>query len=537
MNTTNDPWYLIGLAIGVWSFVGVILMLAPVFFMTMKRRGGIKNHQNVRVIQYRENDLVESAALTPTTPTLLNSAPAWSQPQPRVVIDNPEEVAWYISRALAVLSTPPPIYPIPEREPVPALVVVPEPIPELSTEPSPVYTGQSHALVPQVAQTVPGYRATLAELRRRKQSYLFPVGWYLEDGVEQLMSVSLFNEVNNMLVSGQNDSGKDNEVRIGLCALCEMQTPAEVQVAILDGKGLDWVDWEWKAHLWHLAKYPQELPMAIRKVSKERERRNRILEAAGVKKWADYTGGDLPLLVVFISELKMIRRVLGGDKFEEWLASETAVSRAFGIRFIIGTQTASRLGTDWRSQLALYIGGFQPNQSQDEPNVNWATDDIAQTGAIAPSRLPAPPDGSGIFCVTRGRTIRNVRTPFMSDTELQAILETLPDRTAPASTPKKEAVAPEPRDVAVTFTPSTREPDDKETQRLIQTAYAIGQLEALKQPVTQRAVAEIVHGKPVGGRKAVEIRQPISDVSDHLKEMRKGQPDPDETLGLQHGEA
>jgi hypothetical protein len=156
----------------------------------------------------------------------------------------------------------------------------------------------------------------------------------------------------------------------------------------------------------------------------------RILEEAGVTKWQDYTGGDLPMLVVFISELKLINLALGRD-FESWLAGELSVARATGMRYILGTQTATRMGTDWRSQVALFIAGFQPARSQDEPNANLTGEDIKNAGAVPPSELPPPPAGSGAFCVVHGRNVRNVRQTFLSGEEITRYMRILPDKGGP----------------------------------------------------------------------------------------------------------
>lgn len=84
--------------------------------------------------------------------------------------------------------------------------------------------------------------------------------------------------------------------------------PRELLVAIVDGKGLDFQPWQAKAQTWALATDPEEIPDLLRALSAERQRRKAILSAAGVRKWDHYQGGDLPLLVVFISELSCWRR-------------------------------------------------------------------------------------------------------------------------------------------------------------------------------------------------------------------------------------
>ncbi len=161
----------------------------------------------------------------------------------------------------------------------------------------------------------------------------------------------------------------------------------------------------------------------MRALSLERERRRRILSAAGVSKWDTYRGGDLPLLVTYVSELALLQDATSAKDLERWLNTELAAGRAFGMRYIVATQTASNFATRWRSQISLYVAGFQPSQPQDTPNTGLRTSEIERGGTVPPSALPPPPSGAGIFCVVSGRDTVNVRAPLIDDTERQRWLE------------------------------------------------------------------------------------------------------------------
>src|SRR3712207_4975213 len=114
----------------------------------------------------------------------------------------------------------------------------------------------------------------------------------------------------------------------------------------------------------------------------ERERRRAILAAAGASKWERYRGDDLPLLVVYISELSLLEDATGGRELGQWLNSELAAGRAFGIRYIIATQTASNYATRWRSQIGVYLAGFQPSDSQDAPNTGLTTRELDRKSVV-----------------------------------------------------------------------------------------------------------------------------------------------------------
>jgi hypothetical protein len=63
--------------------------------------------------------------------------------------------------------------------------------------------------------------------------------------------------------------------------------------------------WSSRAQTWLLATESEQIPDAMHALSNERRRRQ-ILAQAGVSKWDEYQGGDLRLLVVFISELSLL---------------------------------------------------------------------------------------------------------------------------------------------------------------------------------------------------------------------------------------
>jgi hypothetical protein len=158
-----------------------------------------------------------------------------------------------------------------------------------------------------------------------------------------------------------------------------------------------------------------------------------MLDRAGVKKWETYTGGDLPLLVVYISELSLLADALPTrTALEQWLNSELAAGRAFGIRFIVGTQNLSNYGTRWRSQISCFLATFQPDASQDAPNTGLDTKQIRERGAIPPSQLPGAPTGKGVFTLVCGGLVATLRFPFVTDEEIAARLDRMPDQVVQA---------------------------------------------------------------------------------------------------------
>ena len=269
------------------------------------------------------------------------------------------------------------------------------------------------------------FESTLTAVRAKDLgSFAIPLGW--EQG--GIVTAKLVGDVNHVLITGQSDSGKDNATMGIFYALAMQNDPQRVQFAIIDGKGLDWAAWNNKAHTWRLALSPEDIAPAMLALTNERKRRLGILQTAGVTKWDTYQGGDLPLLVVYISELLLCQNATSGPKLTAWLNSELTAARAFGIRYIIATQTASNFDTQWRSQISLFLAGFQPTPTQDMPNVGISTKELETIGAVPPSQLPAPPIGAGVFTAVQGRHVATVRATFLDDNQRAKLLAIMPTK-------------------------------------------------------------------------------------------------------------
>jgi hypothetical protein len=326
----------------------------------------------------------------------------------------------------------------------------------------------------------PGVEASLEYMLRLSPNdrYLLPLGWQLTRlGRADLVHTALVGETNHVLISGASDCGKDNLAWWMLLSLALVHhDPRHLQLCIIDGKGLDFQPWQAKAQTWALATDPEAIPATLRALTTERQRRRDILAAAGVNKWDHYHGGDLPLLVVFISELSLLETALKRERtrrerdraldldLDSWLNTELTAGRAFGIRYLIGMQTVSGMEMLWRSQIGVFLGGYQPDESQVKPNTSKTAKQITAAGAIPPNLLPPPPTGAGVFTVVSGEQCATVRAPYLTDSERQRWLAYLPARVErEAPDPVVHRVLSELLDQTIGVEPS-REPADLSAQ-------------------------------------------------------------------------
>jgi hypothetical protein len=119
------------------------------------------------------------------------------------------------------------------------------------------------------------------------------------------------------------------------------------------------------------------------------------------------------------------------------------------MRYLVATQTASNFSTRWRGQVDLFVAGFQPSASQDQPNLGISSAEARAAGGVPPSELPGIPHGRGVFTLVQGRQIETVRLGYLDDAQRRHWLAQLPSAVSSVS-PRN--VRPAPTMAAVTGT-------------------------------------------------------------------------------------
>lgn len=263
--------------------------------------------------------------------------------------------------------------------------------------------------------------------------YRFPLGWVTrDDGSMRLIQMTytpgVVNSTHHVLLTGQSErSGKDTWVLGMLLTACQRAEPEDLQIGIIDGKGLDYAGFLGKAHAWFVVEHEGQIAAGMQVVADEMKARRKLLNEAKCRTWHEYRaqGYRLPVRLVYVSELTMLKFAVDRDKdLWDWLDAMLATARAFGIFFIIGTQTSANMPTFWRRQMGLFLAGVQVSKDDDRPNTNRQADEIRQLGAVPPSELPNKP---GYFCVVFGREVLNIRTSYVPSDVIRQVLESLPD--------------------------------------------------------------------------------------------------------------
>lgn len=258
----------------------------------------------------------------------------------------------------------------------------------------------------------------------------FPIGWWADTQTIHLSVGHFIGDIYNILVTAMPGSGKDNLILNMAYTLMHDYAPDELQFFVMDGKGgADYLDWQHKHHVFHIAEEGYQLAEAMELLSAIKLDRKRWLKESRVSSWDNYRGSNRPpLMIVVISELTQLLEVMSRAEVESWLMREVNVWRGLGLRLVVGTQNTSGWSKEWRAAMECFFAGLQPSGDEVRPNTGKTIKELEEVlGVVPPHRLP---NVRGLFTAVHRNTAINVRSTYLDDDQRALLTLRLPDRTS-----------------------------------------------------------------------------------------------------------
>jgi DNA segregation ATPase FtsK/SpoIIIE, S-DNA-T family len=147
-------------------------------------------------------------------------------------------------------------------------------------------------------------------------------------------------ELPHLLIGGSTGSGKSVCVNALICSLLAQYNPSDLQLVLMDFKGVELAAYDGLPHLlFPVISEPERAVHALSWLVAQMERRYRTLISSGVRNITQYRdqGNDMPFIVVVIDEMAdmMMRH---GKNAETYIVRLAQKSRAVGIHLVLATQ-------------------------------------------------------------------------------------------------------------------------------------------------------------------------------------------------------
>ncbi|NJO81864.1 MAG: hypothetical protein HC828_03175 [Blastochloris sp.] len=268
-----------------------------------------------------------------------------------------------------------------------------------------------------------------------RDPYAFGFGWQLAQGKPGMVYASVDPEspmwTGNMLLTAKTRYGKDMLAFLILWTLCMRNAVDRLRVVYIDGKESDgglWAGLNLAHNLYEPVLGEDGIAEVMKKLRELRQHRQRQRRELRVTQWSDIPLDTRPpLVVVFVSELKLLRHGLEKeDDLQEWLTTELSSALASGILYIVSSQSVANMKTSWRDQCSTYIAGFQDRENAIEPNFGMYSKEIEKLGGVSPTEFAGP----GYFTIRINRSVATIRSPKLSLEDRRNAINTLPRRPA-----------------------------------------------------------------------------------------------------------
>ena len=208
----------------------------------------------------------------------------------------------------------------------------------------------------------------------------------------------------HVLIGGTTGSGKSVALNGVLRSLMRF-TPDEIQLVLIDPKGVELADWEAVPHTLGRFCDPGEIANAIHTMAEYMENRFKRMKESGLKRW---DGADV---YIVIDEYVDIRLNCSKEVRQD-IIRIACKGRAAGIHLIVCTQRPTRDIIDGALRACLpCILALRCAAAQESRNL------VGKNGA---EELPL--HGTGLYLTPSARGIQKVPVPMIDDEEVQRVI-------------------------------------------------------------------------------------------------------------------
>lgn len=182
---------------------------------------------------------------------------------------------------------------------------------------------------------------------RPRTDLSIPIGMDIQGRIVEYPLSS--KSINGIMIGGAPGGGKSCFINSLIFSLAYRYTPAQVRLAVADGKGgieLSWLDDSpFLAH--PVAETPEAATRMIKEVEREIKSRNSLIKAAGVQHLNEYNAkqddeNKIAYLILIVDEVQELLDLAIGGSDSEAMASIASLGRAAGVLLILSTQRPDR---------------------------------------------------------------------------------------------------------------------------------------------------------------------------------------------------
>lgn len=320
--------------------------------------------------------------------------------------------------------------------------------------------------------------------------YTFPIGVAHSGPI----TLSLDRLDGHILVAGTTGSGKSSTIRAILAALVLAHDPADLRLALVDPKVVEFAFWRNIKHLWPGLPIANTLAAATSTaavIMDEVDRRLELFARSGVLNLDGYNAvADEPLPRIVFAVDELLDLAMQGSRRSEFytmLIRHAGKARAAGVTLLLATTDPREDSIDGaiRQNCKLRVAFYMPD---------WGGS-VAVIDSRAATSLPNDVPGRAICRIPGKPGLTIIQAPYIDERLLKSIADSVRDHTAPIETAEPGV---ELETAAVTFAEDeyqlidlllNQEPDGLGGKFSISRAHA-----ALKHSGVERArVAEIAY--------------------------------------------